>query len=70
MRYSDEHIGYDILIEVLMQDCSFIYFGKFDFMTKYRYKCRHCWKEFERDQLIKRSFCEQTQRKTNLIRLI
>lgn len=70
MRYYDEHIGFDILIEVLMLDCLFIYFGKFDFMTKYRYKCRHCWKEFERDQLIKRSFCEKTQRKTNLIRIL
>ena len=36
----------------------------------YKYKCRHCLKEFERDQLIKRSFCEKYQRKTNLIRLI
>lgn len=44
--------------------------GRMKDFTIFYYKCRHCWKEFERDQLIKRSFCEKYQKKTNLIRLI
>ena len=34
---------------------------------KYKYKCRHCWKTFIRDYLIKRSFCEKFNKDTNLI---